>query len=335
MLREQAISAPLSDLLDLVRSGVNLVTALDMVTAALPHPEARQVFYQCALSAKEGGSWTAPLATVLPSTDYYLLSACCEAGKLEQGLALLVEQMAFRQQLRHELRAGLRYPLTLISLSIVAALSLLFNLVPPLLSFANDSGISLGNTGSVLMWLYEHRFALIAAVATVAALIAILALPVVRMRVLARLNLPMQQVGWNYQWLFLMSQLVAAGIPLQQAISQSSSAKSTSHRQAVALRQLNDRLLAGWGVDAAFGQCAFLSVRQRQLIRIAQSTGRLDVAFAQCAHLSFLALERAKGQLISAARGIGLGLGGGMVFLIVGGLILPIYDAVFSQVGQQ
>lgn len=287
----------LQEFTTLLEAGVGLVTALSSMAKSSHHPALTGAFAGMERSVRRGESFSSALReAALPVPEYFhqLVHAGEATGRLAESVRGGVDQFEYDQRIRQEMTGAMIYPVVLVA-SGIAAVGIIFMWVVPrfggLLTQHGDSMPALSRwTISSGVWLSEHAWLVLLAVATLALLVrAVLKSPGFTGKLVERASrLPVlgewlieAEVG---RWASTLSALLAGRVELIRALGLSASA--------VRMGFLRDRLASvakavkgGKTLSAALREHRALNPTGYDLVAVGEASGELPKLLAALARL--------------------------------------------------
>jgi len=325
----------------LTQAGVPIIEGLNDLRDAIKHPHFRQVVSSL-IESIEGGQTLSQAMAAHPATFspifVNLIHAGEVSGQLPEILASLSDSLKWEDELAAHTKKLLIYPAIVGSLLLAATSFLMIYLVPQLKLFVRNMGQVLPMHTKLLFFLSEalsdhgYVFLLPPLLGFLSYQYILHFKPAARLR-LDGIKLRLPVIGPILRKIILsrfantFAMLYAAGIPVLTSINTTRQVIGNLLVQK-ALQEVEQNISRGSTISAAFAEIGLFPSLVIRMLRIGESTGKLDAALRNVSYFYNRDVKEAvaKAQaLIEPALTTGLGLMLGWIMLAVIG---PIYDVI-------
>ena len=341
-VRPRDLSLMTRQLAALLRAGVPLLQALDMLLRSLPSAALVDVVHQVRNDVASGTALHEALARH-PSHFTGLYISMVQAGESAGILDTMMERLAHtlekNEALRSRVRSALMYPCAVMAVAIAVLVLILVFVVPVFedvfksfgadLPWATQMVVALGNGLSasgpiavlgvlLCLWLWQRPPSAQAQ------------LQVTRDRWLLKLPLLGSLIGTAVvaRWAQTLSALLAAGVPLAEALGPVAQACDHAVFARVTL-QLQRQVAQGSRLSEAMGQTGRFPPMIVQLCATGEETGAMDNLLARAGGLMETELDDRVNGLSSLLEPLIIVVLGGLI----GGILVAMYLPIF-RLGQ-
>ncbi len=321
----------------LLRAGVSMVPALEMLQRSTPQPSMASVLEQIQRGVESGQPLSQALGQhpqVFGPLYVSMVHAGESAGILETMMERLAQTLEKNEQLRSRVRSALTYPLVVVVMAL-AILVLMLVYVVPVFEEVFES------FGAELPWSTQVVVALSQAVAQGGPWAALSAVPVLML-----LRRQWQQPAWQRQWhrrvlgwpgvgalvrvsvvarwAHTLSALLEAGVPLTEALPVAGNA--TGHPVYARINEhLQRRVAQGGRLSEGMAHTGRFPDMLIQLCATGEETGTLDALLAKAAELMADELDSRIHTLSSLIEPLIVVVLGGAIGVILVAMYLPIF----------
>lgn len=329
----------LRQLATLIRAGVPILAALDIIARSQENPTATHLLLQVRTDVQTGAALSVALArhpenfNALTCT---LVAAGEQSGRLDEMLARVADYQEKMLAIRGKLRGALTYPLAILSTALLITLLLLIYVVPTFEESFRSFGANLPLPTRLIIdgsaWVRDFgppAFLILAGAAyglahrwrqTPAWQVATdrwqLQLPIagslLRRAALAR-------------WSRTLASLYGAGIPLLDALAPAGDATGNRIYQS-ASAVLHDRIRAGDSLTASLARQTVFSPLLVQMVSIGEESGTLDAMLNKVADIYDREVDEAVAMLGTLMEPVLMLILGGLI----GGLVIAMYLPIFQ-----
>jgi type IV pilus assembly protein PilC len=336
-LSHRVITAMTRQWAALLRAGVSMVPALEMLQRSTPQPSMASVLEQIQRGVESGQPLSQALGQhpqVFGPLYVSMVHAGESAGILETMMERLAQTLEKNEQLRSRVRSALTYPLVVVVMAL-AVLVLMLVYVVPVFEEVFES------FGAELPWSTQVVVALSQAVAQGGPWAALMAVPV-----LVLLRRQWQQPAWQRQWhrrvlgwpgvgalvrasvltrwAHTLSALLEAGVPLTEALPVAGNA--TGHPVYARINEhLQRRVAQGGRLSEGMAHTGRFPDMLIQLCATGEETGTLDALLAKAADLMADELDSRIHALSSLIEPLIVVVLGGAIGVILVAMYLPIF----------
>lgn len=327
----------------MLRAGVELLEALDIIAVSLPGRPIADRLRATAISLRQGDRLAKALqdsAPFYPPYVYALVRAGEASGRLPLVLEEAARQMAFEQRVGRDIQNALVYPGFLVA-SGAASVAFLFYVVVPRFAamLANTRTAPTGLSAFVLntgVAFHDHAVAIIVALALAAFAIAGFVSTAEGKRMMSALAVATPGLGRllrtreRANWSRIMALALAAGVDVLEATSLAAGAAPEGQVKASALASIA-ALRAGRPVDEAFLKSHTLSVVDASLVRAGQRSGSMSEMFRAVADRNEEEMRDALKRFTLILEPVAIGAVAMMIGAIVLGLVSAlagVYDSI-------
>ncbi len=321
----------------LIRAGVSLVPALQMLQRSASQPAMAALLGQVRQDVESGLALSQALQRH-PEVFGSLYVSMVHAGETAGILDTMMERLAYtlekNEALRSRVRSALAYPGAVVLIA-MAVLVLILVYVVPVFEDVFQS------FGAVLPWSTRAVLALSQAVSSGASWVALLALPL-----LALLRRQWQQPAWQRQWhrrvlelpwigklvrasvlarwSHTLSALLTAGVPLPEALPVAG--RATGHPVYERINEhLQRRVAQGGRLSDGMAHTGRFPDMLVQLCATGEESGTLDVLLGKAAELMSEELDASVQALSSLLEPLIIVVLGGAIGVILVAMYLPIF----------
>ncbi|OGO43914.1 MAG: hypothetical protein A2137_04435, partial [Chloroflexi bacterium RBG_16_58_8] len=287
-VRPQEIIEFTGQLATLLKSGVSIVTALNLLGGQAPRAALRKIVNGLLGEIQGGSSFSQALSRypmVFPDAFVKLVNASEQAGNLETGLRHAEVYLEAQEQSKRKIKRAMAYPVFVLLLAGAVSILLITVVLPPLVQLFSSLGSELpwmtrwllGMTGFIL----EHRVqALAALVAAVIVIVALSRLPAVKLAAdRLRLRLPLFRsitIERSMQhFCQTASMLLKAGLRLPQILEITVGA-NRNHVLRQAFDGVRDRLVQGEGLSQPMSENRLFPPLMVEMTAVGEKSGALD-----------------------------------------------------------
>ncbi len=139
----------------LLRAGVPVVAALDLLMDAHPDSRAGRILAGLRDRVREGESFAVAMPGVMPEISTFevaLLQGGQRTGKLGEMLDQMASYLEEETRLRSGILSALLYPLLVVALALVVGIIMITAILPRLAGLFAESGVALPATTKILIW---------------------------------------------------------------------------------------------------------------------------------------------------------------------------------------
>lgn len=329
----------LRQLATLIRSGVPILSAFDIIARSQEQPEATRLLLQIRADLQAGVSLAAALARHPENFDDLtctLVAAGEQSGLLDVMLARIADYQEKMLAIRGKLRSALTYPVAILAVAIIVTLLMLIYVVPAFESSFSSFGAALPLPTRLIIDGSEaiRRYGLGGCLIVLA-----LASLIVRQwrnnsawqtttdRWLLSLVLfgPLYRRAALARWSRTLASLYGAGIPLLDTLVAAGNATGNRLYQEASGR-LQQRITQGDSLSHALARERLFPPLVIQMVTIGEESGTLDDMLNKVADIYDREVNDAVAQLSTLMEPfLMLVLGG-----IIGGLVVAMYLPIFQ-----
>jgi len=334
------IAALTRQLATLLRAGVPLMQAFDILIEGLANKRLVSLIKQISIDVASGNTLSATLSQH-PSYFSSLYCALIEAGETSGTLDTMLERLALDQEkaekIRKKIRAALAYPVTVLLIAIAVSMLLLLKVVPTFADLFASFGaplptatlfvVNLSN-GLQSHWLTLALFS----IATIIIVRWLMRRSIRSRQAWQRLTLKLPVIGTLLheaamaRYARTLSITFAAGVPLVQALQ--SAAKATANVVYTnAINNTAKTVETGTELAVAMRQQSCFPTLLIQMVAIGEQSGMLDAMLAKAAAIH----EDNVDQQVAALSSIIEPLIMTVLGLLVGGLVVSMYLPIFRM----
>jgi len=330
------------ELAALLKAGLPLLQALDLMLERLREPEFRAVLTEIRDEVKSGSDLSQAFAAhgeMFPSLYASTLKAGERSGELESVIRRFIRYMRLVLDARKRVFAALVYPMVLVGLAIAMIVVMTLFVVPRFMGFFGEMGVELPLLTRITLGFsifMRHNFLWIA-LAAIAGWIALrrYADTAVGRRAVDRWKLGLPFIGPVLHRFALaefcrsLATLLSGGIPLPQALEISVESVGNAHIQSrlqPTLKAVNE----GQAFNATLEQAGVFEPLEIDMVKVGEATGSLDVMLQSVSEFLDEQVEVRMGRLLTLIEPLMLIFMG----IIVAILLVSIYLPMFGALGQ-
>jgi type II secretory pathway component PulF len=319
----------------LLRNGVQLDRALEMMSAVNPNQALAALLINMTEDVRGGGS----LHRAFSRYPRYFDSLFCEmvrigeeTGKLAETLDRVAASQKFQNELKGKVNQAMIYPVFILVVCVVALFAI-FNFIVPSMSglFSNMKDIPpytafLINTSN---WMQEYQTFLIGfIVAFITMCMFSWRKPAFKAIVFGILRkTPVMKTGLmlseRIRYVSAMHLMLQSGLPLAQALGFAVGVL-TDHRLQVQIQRVRDEVTQGRMLSEALALTDILEPVMLSLIRVGEESGRLDSIFGEITTRTRWRFEQWALRLTSMLEPLLIIIMGGLVGSVVVTMLLSI-----------
>lgn len=281
----------LKQLAVMIRAGVELLEALEIIAASLPGKPVADRLRAAAISLRQGDRLARALQTAAPFYPpyvYALIRAGEASGRLAQVLEEAARQMAFEQRVGRDIQNALVYPAFLVASGAASVMFLFYVVVPRFAEMLRNARAELNGLSALVIdageTFHDNAALILGLIALAGAGLATFAATTEGKRALSTvahatpglrlLLLTRQRTAWSR----IMAISLAAGVDVLEATALAAGALPEGKLKHDAMRAI-PALRAGRPVDEAFLKSNALSVVDASLVRAGQRSGAMGEMF--------------------------------------------------------
>ena len=329
----------LRQLATLIRSGVPILSAFDIIARSQEQPEATRLLLQIRSDLQTGASLATALARHPANFDELtctLVAAGEQSGLLDVMLARIADYQEKMLAIRSKLRSALTYPVAILSVALIVTVLMLVYVVPAFESSFSSFGAALPLPtrmiidGSAALRDYGLIFAL-ALTAITAALMHQWRNNVRWQEATDRWLLRLPVFGSLFRraalarWSRTLASLYGAGIPLLDTLIPAGNATGNRLFQQ-ASQTLRQKVSQGDSLSRALARQTAFSPLLIQMVGIGEESGTLDEMLNKVADIYDREVNDAVSQLGTLMEPLLMVVLGG----IIGGLVIAMYLPIFQ-----
>lgn len=334
------ITALTRQLATLLKAGVPLMPAFDILIDGLTNKRLASLIRQVSIEVASGNTLSAALRQH-PRYFGTLYCALIEAGETAGALDVMLERLALHQekaeQIRKKISGALAYPMTVLVIAFAVTVLLLLKVVPTFADLFASFGAPLPTATLVVVTLskgLQSHWPMLASfsLTSIMAVRWLLRRSIRTRQTWQRLTLQLPVIGKLLHQAALaryartLSITFAAGVPLVQALQ----AAATAAANVVYSRAINDAASAvetGTELAVAMRQQSCFPTLLTQMVAIGEQSGTLDTMLAKAAAI----YEENVDQQLTTLTAILEPLIMTALGLLVGGLVVSMYLPIFRM----
>jgi type IV pilus assembly protein PilC len=326
----------------LTESGVNILTALELLKAQAPREAFRNIIAGLVDELQGGSSFSQALSKypeVFSYTYCQVLKASEQAGNLEVGLRQVAGYMEKRAATTSKVRRALAYPAMVLLMAVGVFVLLITVALPPLMGLFESLGAELPLATTMLVaiadFFVNYQFYLLwGAFILVTLGLVYTRLPAGKLA-MDRLKLKMPLIGsiaveHNVcSFCQVTSMLLKAGLPLPQVMD---IAIQTSGNRIIrqALTDVREKLLQGQGWSQPMAENELFPPLLIEMVAVGEKTGTMDSTLATLGDYYEERVEQRINTLVSMIEPVLTVVIGLVVAFIALSLITPLYSILRS-----
>lgn len=319
----------------LLRNGVQLDKALEMMAQATPNPVAAEMLTVITEQVRAGN----PLHTGFSQYPRYFNALYCEmirigeeTGQLATTLQRLAQNQKFQNELKGKVNQAMIYPAFIFGVCLVALFAI-FNFIVPSMEglFANMRDIPPYTAFllSTSAWMQQNQILLLLTISVLVFAVAFNwrkpAFQQVVQGILRRLPVLKSglQLSERIRFISSMQLMLQSGLPLAQALGLSVGVASDKRIQGQ-LSRVRDEVSQGRMLSDALASTDILEPVMLSLVKVGEEGGNLDVVFAEMGERARWRFEQWALKLTSMLEPILIIVMGGLVGSVVVTMLLSI-----------
>ena len=337
-ITKRDLMALTSQLAIMARSGVDLASALEDVSAECQNSRLKRALQQIHEDVLSGRSITSALGNyehIFGQSYVASVAAAEESGRLPEVLGRLAALLRSELRMISTVRSLLAYPLLLASVSGLVVLALVFFVLPQFAGVFEQLDLTLPLITRILVgvaneirgriWLWGPAFLglIVAAVAFGKSSVGrrFFDLAMLRM-VLVRDVTQSLSIGRAFR---LLGTMIESGVPLQTGLQLTRSSFRNTVLQSL-FKTLEDDVVNGRGLSSSLASCSFVPSAAAQMVATAERTGTLAVVTQQIGEYYEEDGETRLRELAGVLEPLMIIVMGVVVGLVVMSVMLPIFD---------
>ncbi len=328
----------------LLRAGLPLLQALDLMLERIEEPHLRQVLTEIRDQVKSGVELSdafAGFGDMFPPLYAATLKAGERSGELESVIRRFIRYLRLVSTARKKVVSALIYPSVLIGLSIGMLAVLAIYVVPSFSKFYRDLDAELPAitqvTLGVSFWLRDNFLLLLGGLLVTGVVLGNWRRTPAGRLFFDRLRLRLPIVGDIFHYFSLsefcrsLGTLLTGGIPLVSALDTAVNAVSNRHVSG-ALAPVIDEVRQGQAFNDALDRTKVFPNLAIDMIKVGEATGSLDEMLSSVSDYFDETVETRVQRLLTLVEPIMLVVMGFLVALLLISIYLPMFGAL-SQVG--
>lgn len=332
------------ELAALLRAGLPLLQALELMLERIEEPNLRQVLTEIRDQVKSGIELSDAFASfgdMFPPLYASTLKAGERSGELESVIRRFIRYLRLVSTARKKVVSALIYPAVLIGLSIGMLAVLAIYVVPSFSKFYRDLDAELPAitqiTLAVSFWLRDHYLFLLGGLVLAGILSTNWRKTPTGLLFFDRLRLRIPIVGDIFRYFALsefcrsLSTLLAGGIPLVSALDTAVQAVGNRHVSG-SIAPVIDEVRQGQPFNEALDRTRAFPNLAIDMIKVGEATGSLDDMLNSVSDYFDETVETRVQRLLTLVEPIMLVVMGALVALLLISIYLPMFGAL-SQVG--
>lgn len=340
-IKSQLVATNLSQLADLLRNGVALLAALEILADQATHPALGEVLKDIHDQVAEGTGLDEAMArypNVFSELTVSMVRAGCEGAFLEDALKRTADFLELQESLKSRIMGAMTYPAFLATAGTTVVVVLIVFFVPKfaeLFARLERQGGGLPAATVALLWLSGAlgRYGLFLVgglVALVVWLRRAAATPQGRVTVDRwRLKIPvMGAIVLNNavsRFCRVLGTLLHNGVPLLRALEISSD--STGNRVlADAIRQSAENISSGETLAQPLAACGLIPRSVMAMIAVAEESNNLDAVLINIADGLDQKTARQLDMMVRLIEPLMLVIMGGVIMFVLVALLMPVFD---------
>lgn len=326
-------------------AGIPLLTALGDIADAMPHPTLQSVIADVRQNIERGSSLSAALelhSGIFPDIFIRLLRVGEETGRFEQSLADIAEHLQRMDDLSGSIKRAMIYPIFAIVSTLGALAFWMLFVLPKLAETLKELGVKLPLLTRILIASsdFTRKFWYLGVLIPVLIVVAIKVMKrYERSRYLLdmiKLKLPIYKLIENNRLLALFSEqmriLIITGLTIDRTLAIIADVLGNLVFRKSVL-EVRDEITSGTSIAEALKKQPVFPVQMNRFVAIGETSGTLDGQFAFLANMYFKKLDDLSDKIGKIIEPLVISAIGILFLLIIGGLLLPVYDLV-SNIGK-
>jgi len=340
-LNRAALAELLSNVALMLRSGMPLITALDEAAESSESPEVATDINDIILGIQGGMAFSEAAAkypNIFPKTVFYLIRMGEETGKLDQMLKDASNHLKRIQTIINDTKQALLYPSFVFTAMGAGFLFWFYYVVPKIIGLFRDMDVVLPALTIALLavsnFIQDHILKIVAGLIIFAVFFVLLRRKIYGFQKATDqvlLKTPIAGSIVKASALAFISEYLAlllkAGIDILQSITiMKESMKNAVYRDK--LEEVLKRLKTGEGISGAFKKAKVFPVFMVRMINVGEMSGTLTEQLEYVAEEYRQRLSTLVATLGKSIEPLVLVVAGALFAVIIGALLLPIYDLV-------
>lgn len=322
----------------LLKAGMSLTDSLDTVAKQTKKLNFKQLIMSISEDIKGGKSFSQALGehkNIFPEIYIGMVKSGETSGDLDKVMEDLGEYLERQIAIRSKVSSAMIYPIFVVGVMGIVLWVLLTFVVPKISQLLQDVGRSLPiYTKALILFSKIVSTSLPYLIIMFSALFffrkKILSIPKVRYYFdLIRLKFPIYSkihlLGETYRIFSTLSTLTKAGVPLVKAIETAENITSNIHLKKV-LKEAREYTIEGKNMSERLAESEFFPPMIANMVAVGERSGELEKMFSNIAHTLSSELETFVAGVTSLIEPILIVSIGGMIFLIMLSVIVPILE---------
>jgi|UPI0003B34FEB general secretion pathway protein F len=322
----------------LLKAGISLTDSLDTIAKQTRKLPLRQVIISLSEGIKSGKSFSQVLSehrNIFPEIYIGMVRSGETSGELDKVMEDLGEYLEKQIALRSKITSAMVYPVFIVAVMGIVMWVLLSFVVPKIAQLLEDVGKSLPIYTRLLI-----TFSKIFSATAPYFLLALAGLFILRKKILSvpkirynfdllRLKIPIYSkihiLGETYRIFSTLATLTRAGVPLVKAIETAEEISTNVHIKKV-LRESKEYAIEGRNISERFAESEIFPPMISNMISVGERSGELEKMFWNISQITSSELETFLSGVTSLIEPILILSIGGMIFLIMLSVIVPILE---------
>jgi type IV pilus assembly protein PilC len=327
----------------LIKSGVNLLTSLQLLEGQASKPALKRIIGGLVEEIQGGISLSQTLSKypqVFPHTYCQVIQASEQAGNLEVGLRQAASYMEKQATSTQKIKRAMLYPAFVLLMAIGVSILLITVALPPLVALFNSLGAELPWMTRQLITVADFAtnhilYILVGLLVIIMSTVGLLKLPTAK-PIIDRLILKIPVIGTIniernvQQFCQITSMLLKAGLHLTQVMD---TAIQTTRNWIIrqVLIDVKNKLVQGQGLSQPMAEIALFPRLLVEMVAVGEKTGAMDTTLATLADLYERRVDSKIDVLTSMIEPVLTVIIGIVVVFLALSMITPLYSILRSM----
>lgn len=326
----------------MLSAGLSLVKALGLAQKNVRDTRLRKAFHHVRLQLQEGQDFTTALSDykeLFPASFIELTVAGEQGGNLEVNLERAATYIEKQIELRNKIKAAVTYPIMVLGIIGLIVMAMLVFVIPQFIPLFEEFNLKLPWLTRVMIgfsdfvtnywWSLPIIFVLLIWFFRVSYQVPILKNYYQKFMIAIPMIGPLIYKVLIARIVYTIGVTLRSGVPIRTTLG---SLKSTVDNVQLQLKldDILDGIEKGEQMSKKFEESRLFPDVVTHLIRVGEETGKMDEMLERAAGYLDQEIDLGVKQLLAAMEPLLTVLMGGMVFIMVGSVYLPIFDLIMN-----
>ncbi len=324
----------------MMKAGVPLIQAFDLVADGLPNPKMREVVLLLRNEVASGGTF----ASALRSQPRYFDDLVCnlvDSGEKSGALETMLDRVALYKEksesLKRRIKSAMKYPIVVLIVAAIVTTILMVKVIPVFAELFEGFGAALPAPTQIAVnmsnWMVEHWWKMLIGIVAFVVLFRESLIRSVKFRhFMQRLSLrlpvfgPILHMAAVARYARTLSTTFAAGVPLVDALDSAGRASGNIVYE-TSILTVRDEVAGGTELNVSMRHQSMFPPMLVQMVAIGESSGALDDMLGRAAVIYEEEVDTKVDGLTSMMEPLIMSFLG----IVVGGLVVSMYLPIFQM----